>query len=201
MGMERKTSPEDALGWYLHFNARFSNNIYDHEDDEDQRETIRHAEELLEEWGEMSHLLPKRDRAECTFHLFFDCLGMRDGLNEGSSVYIHMTEPCSELLIESAQKLNQQDKGRLACKVAQMSKGRFDSNLFRRMFIELVGPTDVGDVLDIIRSDLRGQYRDSDDIIIEIIDDDYRKFAERLLEAARRSNRGKLKSKLTIMDR
>ena len=66
MGAERKTSPDDVLEWYLHFNARFSNNIYDHEDDEDQRETIRVAADLIDEWVEMSRHLPVALRAEST---------------------------------------------------------------------------------------------------------------------------------------
>lgn len=60
-----------------------------------------------------------------------------------------------------------------------------------------MGPTGVGTVPDIIRKDLYYRHRDSDGIIIGIIDDDCREFAERLISGAG-SCRGKLKEKLAI---
>ena len=62
----------------------------------------------------------------------------------------------------------------------------------------MVGASDVGDVLNTIRRDLFYRFRDSDEIVMEAVDCHYRQFAERLIEAAGRSEQGKLEDELTI---
>ncbi|MBI0584449.1 MAG: hypothetical protein ISF22_09530 [Methanomassiliicoccus sp.] len=86
-----------------------------------------------------------------------------------------------------------------ALTLAKVTASCPDEATLINMLAELVGPTDVEDVLDIIRMDLYFQYRDGDETLFEDMDDRYRQLAARLIYASGRSATGKLKKKMTIM--
>jgi hypothetical protein len=113
----------------------------------------------------------------------------------------HLAERCSSLFIDRVRMLNKNEKEMFAYRVATMYDGHFGSRMFEGMLTVLVGPTNVGDVLDTVRKDLFYRFRDSDDIVMEAVDCQYREFAERLIDAAGRSSKGRLKTKLTIRTR
>jgi hypothetical protein len=91
-----------------------------------------------------------------------------------------LTERCSELFIDRVKMLKKNEKELFAHRVATMFNGHFGSLLFERMLTCLVGPANIGDVLETIRIGLFYQFRDSDDIM-EAVDCRYREFAERLI--------------------
>jgi len=178
--------------------ARFMDYLDDHRDDENQRAVIRRVAEYCDEWEEMAGCLPDEMQAEDALNMFQGCIGMRTGPTGGFDGFDHLAERCSELFIERARRLTRQERELFAYRVAKMFQGHFGSSMFERMLMELIDPTNVGHVLDIIRTDLYYRYKDSDDLIIDIIDEDYREFAKRLIAGVGRSCRGKLKDKLTI---
>jgi hypothetical protein len=194
----KRITPDEALEWFLHIHARFSNHFYDHRDDADQRETASQAMVFCDEWEVMAPHLPGFVQAESAFIMFSECVDMKDGPIDDPNAYDLLTERCSQFIIESAKGLKRDERERFAYKVARISKGRFESPLFQRLLVELVGPTTVGDVLDVIRSDLYHRYKDSSDLMIDSVDDEYREFAEMLIQHTGRSSKGKLKCKLTM---
>jgi len=194
----RKASSKEALEWYLHFNACFSNFIFDHKDEEDQQKTVRRLAKYCDDWEGMSFPLPWKIQAESALDMFSECIQAYERRLDRFDGFGQLAERCTSLFIGRAGMLNRNEKRMLALRVAAMFDGHFGSPMFERMLTELVGPTDIGDVLDRIRKDIFYRFRDSNDTVMEAVDCQYRELAERLIDAAGRSGRGNLKDKLTI---
>jgi len=196
MTTKSKAKLDDVMEWYLGFNARFTDLLDEHRDDEDQLETVRQASRYCDEWEERSRYLPMNLQVQDALHMFSECFGMRG--NDDINGFGALAERCSDLFIERVKGLKAIERRVHAYRVAKMFDGNFGSSVLERMLTELVGPMAVGEVLDVIRLDLYYRYKDSDDLIFDIMDERYREFAIRLIEISGRSSRGDLKRRLTI---
>ena len=198
MTAKQKMGLDDVTVWYLGFLAHFSDLIFDHRDDRDQWKTVHRLAEYCDDWEKMSPSLPMNAQAGSALDMFSECVHADQHRSDGFDGFDQLAERCSSLFIDRARMLTKNEKSVFALQVATMFDGHFGSSMFERMLTEVVGPRDVGDVLDIISRDLFFRFRDSDDIVIEAVDRRYHELAERLIEAAGRSSRGNLKGKLTI---
>ena len=198
MTAKQKMGLDDVTHWYLGFLAHFSDLIFDHRDDMDQWSTVHRLAEYCDDWEKMSPSLPMKVQAESALDMFSECVQADRYRPDGFDGFGQLAERCSSLFIDRARLLTKNEKGIFALQLATMFDGHFGSPMFERMLTEVVGPRDVGDVLDTIRRDLFFRFLDSDDIVMEAVDGRYHELAERLIEAAGRSSRGNLKGKLTI---
>lgn len=177
----------------MKFKARFSDLLYDHEEAGSLKEAARKADDLVDEWEEMSSFLPPDLRADDALCLYSECTLMRT--RRESPELAGVADRCADLFAREARGLRRGQKGPYQGRVAKMYLQSRDREAIERMLAAVAGPADVGYVLDIIRLDLYYEYRDWGEELFDSVD---REFAERLIAGTGKSIRGKLKEKLTI---
>ncbi|MCE5296355.1 MAG: hypothetical protein LLG16_04540 [Euryarchaeota archaeon] len=101
------------------------------------------------------------------------------------------------LFLKDTEGLAENDRSLLAVKAAGYMLGDIWNRHWTLIMSELVGPKDVGIILDMIRTDMYYQHRHSDPVIFESVDQEYRRFATRLIIRSG-STRASLRRKLTI---
>lgn len=187
---------DEELDWYMKFGARFGDLIDDREEAGDLGEAARKADELVDEWEERSSFLPPEGRADGALGLYIECMLTRT--RRESPELAPVADRCAGLFAREARELRRGQKGLFMGRVAQMYAEHGRPPAIERMLAAVVGPDDVGYILDTIRLDLYYEYRNWSEWLFDSVDREYREFAERLIAGTGRSARGKLKEKLTI---
>lgn len=184
------------IDWYLGFAARTSDRISELED-WDLPGLKDELEKIFEEWVNRSFFLPSHLRARTELALLFECTLLVRRYGDNCVDYDRIADKWTNLLLKDMEDLANTDRNLLAVEAARYMSGDIWNRHWTLIVSELVGPEDIGHILDMIRADMYYHHRHSDPMIFESFDLEYRRFATRLIIRSGSSRAG-LRRKLTI---